>query len=72
MAVKCTIPFDSLTAAEECRVKQKKMREAIEVRFRGVKVERIYRWLEHNQTTIIYGGEELLVRGDGFNRFINV
>lgn len=72
--IKQNIPFDSLTMQEELalELKLKKRKESIAVKVNGRVSGYTVRELLPQQTTIVYGGEELLIRGEGFNRYIQL
>jgi hypothetical protein len=71
MAIKQTIPFDTPSTAEECKVTHRKIREMFEVRSTtGMVAERISRLIIPHAKTINYAGREMDIQGQGFNRFV--
>jgi hypothetical protein len=68
--IKQTIPFDTISVAEECKCTQYRVRETLEVKINGFVADRISLLLLPSAKTARYMGVELPIMGEGFNRYL--
>lgn len=70
--VRNVIPKDSKTIAEEDAFKQPKRKETITVKLLGRVAEKITRTITAHETEISYSGAKYELKGNGFERYIDL
>ncbi len=70
--IKITEPFDAKSVDEEYRLPVRYFNEKFKVKVAGRVACTITRKVHAGQTTIQYGREQYLIRGEGFDRFIQM
>lgn len=70
--IKQTIPFDTLSFAEDDPCKQLRRDEKFTVKVNGFKCDTIRRKVTAHETHINYSGGEYQIQGCGYDRYISI